>query len=185
MTLKTLGYNVKGLKACLICEENIASHQFKNGRKTVYLRHQRFLQATHPYRRLKKAFNGHQENDEAPIPLINLQIHEKVNKVHHVFAKTSMKSSTSSPWKKKSIFFYLPYWSTLQVKRCIDVIHVEKNVCDSLIDTLLNIQGKTKDGVNAHLHLVEMKIREDLGPGEVGKHTYLPLHVTLCPYKKR
>jgi len=37
-------------------------------------------------------------------------------------------------------------------------MHVEKNVYDSLIGTLLNIQGKTKDGVNARLNLVEMKI---------------------------
>lgn len=27
---------------------------------------------------------------------------------------------------------------------CIDEIHVEKNMCDSLITTLLNIKGKTK-----------------------------------------
>ena len=67
-----------------------------------------FLQANHPYRSLKKAFNGHQENDKAPTPLTSIQIHEKVNKVHHVFGKTS-KSSASSPWKKKSIFFHLPY----------------------------------------------------------------------------
>jgi len=53
-------------------------------------------------------------------------------------------------------------------------MHVEKNVCDSLIDTLLNIQGKTKDGVNVRLDLVEMKIREDLAPREVGRCTYLP-----------
>jgi len=95
------GYSVKGHKACPICEENTASHQLKNGRKTVYLRHRRFLQANHPYRRLKKAFNGHQENDKAPTPLTSIQIHEKVNKVHHVFGKMSEKSSTSSPWKKK------------------------------------------------------------------------------------
>jgi len=57
----------------------------------------------------------------------------------------------------------------------MDVMHVEKNVCDNLISTLLNIQGKTKDGVNAHLDLVEMKIRENLAPREVGRHTYLPL----------
>ena len=91
------GYSVKGHKACPICEENTASMQLKNGRKTVYLRHRSFLQRNHPYRRLKKAFNGHQENDEAPIPLTGLQIHEKVNKVHHVFGKTSKKSSASSP----------------------------------------------------------------------------------------
>jgi len=53
-------------------------------------------------------------------------------------------------------------------------MHVEKNVCDSLIGTLLNIQGKTKDGVNARLDLIEMKIREDLAPREVGRRTFLP-----------
>jgi len=45
-------YSVKGKTACPICEENTTSHQLKNGRKTMYLRHQRFLQANHPYRRL-------------------------------------------------------------------------------------------------------------------------------------
>jgi len=78
------------------------------------------------------------------------------------------------PWKKKIIFFDLPYWSKLQVRHSINVMHVEKNVCDSLIGTLLNIQGKTKDGVNARLDLVEMKIREDLAPREVSRCTYLP-----------
>jgi len=53
-------------------------------------------------------------------------------------------------------------------------MHVEKNVCDSLIGTLLNIKGKTKDGVNVCLDLVKMKIREDLAPKEVGRRTYLP-----------
>jgi len=36
------GYSVKGHKACPICEENIASHQLKNGRKIVYLAIERF-----------------------------------------------------------------------------------------------------------------------------------------------
>ena len=53
-------------------------------------------------------------------------------------------------------------------------MHVEKNVCDSLIGTLLNIKGKTKDGVNARLDLIEMNTREELAPREVGKRTYLP-----------
>jgi len=37
------GYNVKGHKGCSICEENTITHQLKYGRKTVYMRHQRFL----------------------------------------------------------------------------------------------------------------------------------------------
>jgi len=67
-------------------------------------------------------------------------------------------SSLSNIWKKKSIFFDLPYWSRLEVRHYIDVMHVEKNVCDSLIGTLLNINGKTNDGLNARLDLIEMNI---------------------------
>jgi len=47
-------------------------------------------------------------------------------------------------------------------------------VCDSLIGTLLNIKGKTKDSVNARLDLIEINIREELAPQEVGKRTYFP-----------
>jgi len=97
---------------------------------------------------------------------------KKVNKVHNIFRKTSKKSSPSSLWKKKSIFFDLPYWSKVKVRHCIDVMHVEKNVCDSLIGTLLNIHEMTKNGVNYRSDFVEMKIREDLAPKDVGK-TYL------------
>jgi len=53
-------------------------------------------------------------------------------------------------------------------------MHVEKNVCDSLIGTLLNINGKTKDSLNARLDLIEMKIRGELTPIQIGKCTYLP-----------
>ena len=99
------GYNVKGYKACLICEENTASHQLKNGRKTVYLRHWRFLQANHPYRRLKKAFNGHQENDETPIPLTDLQIHEKVIKYIMYLGKHPRSHLHRALGRKKQYFF--------------------------------------------------------------------------------
>ena len=47
---------------------------------------------------------------------------------------------------KKSIFFDLPYWKDLYVRHNLDVMHIEKNVCEILIGTLLNMPGKTKDG---------------------------------------
>jgi len=53
-------------------------------------------------------------------------------------------------------------------------MHVEKNVCDSIIGTLLNIKGKTKDGINARKDLVEMSVRLELQPQPHGKRTYLP-----------
>jgi len=76
--------------------------------------------------------------------------------------------------EEKLIFFELPYWSKLDVRHCIDVMHVEKNVCDSIIETLLNIKGKTKDGINARKYLVEMGVWLELQPKPHGKRTYLP-----------
>ena len=53
-------------------------------------------------------------------------------------------------------------------------MYVEKNVCDSIIGTLLNIKGKTKDGINARKDLVEMSVRFELQPQPHGKLKYLP-----------
>ena len=50
------------------------------------------------------------------------------------------------------------------VWHAIDVMHVEKNVFDSLIGTLLDIPGKTKDTLNARLDLEDMKLRKILHP---------------------
>ena len=44
------GYSVKGHHACPICEKNTTFLQLKHGKKTVYTRHQRFLNQYHPYR---------------------------------------------------------------------------------------------------------------------------------------
>jgi hypothetical protein len=48
------------------------------------------------------------------------------------------------------------------VHHAIDVMHVEKNVRKALVGTLLDIPGKTKDTLKAHMDLEEMKLRKDL-----------------------
>ena len=54
-------------------------------------------------------------------------------------------------------------------------MHIEKNVCESLLGLLLNIPGKTKDGVKARKDMVEMGIRDELAPQETNsKKMYLP-----------
>ena len=39
-------------------------------------------------------------------------------------------------WKKKSIFWELPYWEHLEVRSSIDVMHVTKNLCVNLLGFL-------------------------------------------------
>lgn len=79
------------------------------------------------------------------------------------------------PQKKKSIFFELLYWCTSFIHHCLDVIHIKKNICESIASMLLDISNKTKDDLNARLDLVEMNIRGDQVPEKRGTHAYLPL----------
>ena len=79
-------------------------------------------------------------------------------------------------WKKGSIFFKLPYWHTFLLRHNLDVMRIEKNVCDNVLFTLLNIEGKTKDGVKARYDLKEMVSRKSFihGTLKVVKQTYQP-----------
>ena len=47
-------------------------------------------------------------------------------------------------WRKKSIFYELPYWANIELKHNLDVMHIEKNVCDSLLGTLWGIHTNRK-----------------------------------------
>ena len=65
-------------------------------------------------------------------------------------------------WKKKSIFFTLPYWEDHVLRHNLDMMHIAKNVVNNIIDTLLNLDGKTKDSLKAHQDLKDMGIRSEL-----------------------
>jgi hypothetical protein len=43
-------------------------------------------------------------------------------------------------------------------------MHIIKNICENLVGTLLNIQGKMKDGMNVRKNMVAMGIRSELAP---------------------
>jgi len=168
-------YSAKGHHACPICEEDTSYIQLRHGRKIVYTSHRCFLQPYHPYRRLKKAFNGNQEHETMPIPLTGEQVFQRVEHLNTIFGNNQKKDkSKTCIWKKRSIFFDLSYWSDLDIRHCIDVMNMEKNVCGSVIGTLLNIQGKMKDGLNTRQDLVDMGIRSQLHPRFDGKKIYLP-----------
>ena len=162
--------------ACPHCLDGTASKWLPKSRKTVFMRHRRFLNRYHPYRSMEEEFDGTSETDLCPRHYSGEEVHDMVKDIDVVLGKRSKKSKdTGGMWKKRSILWELPYWKHLEVRHCIDVMHVEKNVCESLVGLLLNIPGKTKDGLNARLDLVELNIRPELAPepSEKGK-TRLP-----------
>jgi hypothetical protein len=68
-------------------------------------------------------------------------------------------------WKRRSVLWDLPYWKILRMPHSLDVMHITKNVCESLLGTLLNMPDRTRDGPKARHNLEFMKLREDLHLG--------------------
>jgi len=55
-------------------------------------------------------------------------------------------------------------------------MHIEKNVCNSIFGTLLNMSGKTKDGLKARRDMQQEGVRPTLWPeySADGNKAYLP-----------
>ena len=65
-------------------------------------------------------------------------------------------------WKAKSVFWDLEYWKILHTPHNLDVMHIMKNITESLFGTLLNMPEKSKDGPKARHDLKLLGIKKDL-----------------------
>ena len=71
---------------------------------------------------------------------------------HDTFVKTSKNKMLAKrekkhvklehKWKKKRIMFQLPHWRTLIIRHNLNVMHIEKNICNSIVGASLSIGGK-------------------------------------------
>ncbi|XP_016559092.2 uncharacterized protein LOC107858817 [Capsicum annuum] len=157
------GWSIKGTLACPSCNEDTPSTQLKYGHKFSYMG---------AWRSNKRDFNG--EVERRPTSKNSIWRRCFTPAAYSTlgdmkFGKTQKKrkyekGKDTHNWRKKSIFFRLPYWKNNLLPHNLDVMHVEKNVCDNVIGTFLDIEGKTKDNLNARRDLKEMGIRKDLHP---------------------
>uniref|UniRef100_A0A0V0I1G4 Putative ovule protein n=1 Tax=Solanum chacoense TaxID=4108 RepID=A0A0V0I1G4_SOLCH len=53
-------------------------------------------------------------------------------------------------------------------------MHIEKNISESVLGTLLDIEGKIKDTLKSRLDLQDMKIKKSLHPIKIGDKCILP-----------
>src|SRR5438034_1830090 len=163
------------------------------------MRSRRFLPPSHRYRKMRKEFDVTEEKGRAPKHLDDKVVFELVKNIRVVFGKKVAKGKESTKKRKKttesddqikemghheedatgfkklSIFFkYLPYWKDLDIRHAIDVMHVEKNVCDSILGILLDIKSKTKEGLKSCKDFVDLNIRHELHPeGRANGEYYL------------
>ncbi|XP_037433594.1 uncharacterized protein LOC119300812, partial [Triticum dicoccoides] len=119
--------------------------------KNVYLGHHRFLPRRHPVRKKGKHFKGEADHWTKPRHRTGADVHDMVKDLKVIFGKgpdgqpiPNDANGRAPMRKKKSIFWDLPYWKDLEVHSAIDVMHVTKNLCVTLLGFLV-VYGKTKD----------------------------------------
>jgi len=176
------GWSMKGKFACPYCHTETDYLWLKHGKKHCYMGHRRFLPMDHKWRKNKVSFNNKTEYREAPQPLTGEQVLQHYDSFDQVtFGPKSRKRKQHDEekrwhnWRKKSIFFQLPYWKKLLIRHNLDVMHIEKNICESILGTLLDIEGKSKDNEEARVDMQHLRIRMDQHPEhENGKFTLPP-----------
>lgn len=121
-------WSTKGRLACPTCNYNTCSQYLKHSRTMCYLGHQAFSPSDHPFQRDKRSFNGKKDHRPTPTPLSGIEVFEKLHDFTNVFGKGQNKrrQNNEGPWKKRSIFFELPYWANSKLRHNLDVMHIGK-----------------------------------------------------------
>jgi hypothetical protein len=147
---------VHGKFACPPCGANVWMKQQKNGHKSCFLGHRKYIDLDHPYRLDVDSFDGTIELETEPTTYYDRLI------LDETIVLGDFKASKT--YKLVSSLFTLPYWDDNILRYNLDVMHIEKNVFDNFYGTIFNLDGITKDNLQAHRDLVDMNIREDLHP---------------------
>ncbi|XP_072075266.1 uncharacterized protein [Arachis hypogaea] len=175
------GWNMYGGRACPTCNLDAEPKRLTFSQKWCFMGHRRFLSQGHRFRQDRVRFDGNVEVRRPPVTCSGGDILRQLDNVHVKHGKRQTVTGRrargqqvalqdESPWKKRSIFFELPYWEYNLLRHNMDVMHIEKNVCDNILNTILNDSGKSKDNLKSRKDLQLMGIRHELWPREDGKY---------------
>jgi len=121
----------------------------------MYIGHRWFLPVGHPVRKKGEYFKGKADHRTKHRNGTGDDILKMVKDMKVVFG--SGRGSEPVPkdaqghapmWKKKYIFWELPYWHVLEVRHVIKVMHLTKNLYVNLL-MFMGVYGKPKDSLEA------------------------------------
>ncbi|XP_048494595.1 uncharacterized protein LOC125494815 [Beta vulgaris subsp. vulgaris] len=169
------GWTTKGNYACPSYNHDVRPHYLDHSGKNCYMDHRRLLDMGHPWQNDKKSFSGEVEDRVAPSPLWGTDLLNELKDFVNDFGKRK-KGLSKGKWKKKYVFLEMQYWDNIKYRHNLDVMHIEKNFFDNIINTLLDVPGKTKDHIKARLDLMDLNIKPHLHPfpSEDGKRLLVP-----------
>ncbi|KAK1629755.1 hypothetical protein QYE76_004070 [Lolium multiflorum] len=155
---------VNGCVKCMDETPHLQLPRDPGSSKTVYPGARRWLRLDHPWRKRGDLFNGKDEPDGPPRPRSGAEIDDLLKNWKECPAPGNKRPKPEpllGVWKARSIFHDLEYWKVLHTPHSLDVMHITKNVTESLLGTLCNSE-KSKDGPKARYDLKHFGIRKDL-----------------------
>ncbi|KAJ8749973.1 hypothetical protein K2173_013888 [Erythroxylum novogranatense] len=178
------GWSTAGTLVCPYCRNDSDAFYLPNGGKICWFdNHRKFLPADHPFRRNKYKFRKNRTVHTHPPPIVSgeevLQEIEELGLLKVTELEADDVNSTISQnfgWRKRNIFWDLPYWKTNLIRHNLDVMHIEKNIFDNLFNTIMNIEGRTKDNAKSRADLQlfckRNELHKDLRTGKYPKACY-------------
>lgn len=139
-----LGWSTKGAFACPNCGKHTRSEYLKNSNKFCYCGHRRFLPVGHRQRRDRVSFDGTMERSQNPLPLSEIDLLQHLESILTKYKKEDVQKrwmeengklsarkrkldqSRETIWKKKSIFFELPYWAGNLIRHNLGSLQMSK-----------------------------------------------------------
>ena len=125
---------------------------------------------------MKQQFDGTKKTSLAPRHFNGKYVHNQVKDINITFGEKSTnlgeKSTIIGKRKRTVENDDKKRWIYLDVRHSIDAMHLKKNVCESLLGTLMNNRNKTKDHERARADLEDLDIRPELYPD--GNSAQLP-----------
>ena len=162
------GWSTHGVLSCPVCMDQLRATHLKYGVKASWFDcHCRFLPRHHAFRKNHTAFcKGKVVKEGPPSRRSGEELWNEVRSLPKVttdgdFVIPGFKENVHN-WTKRSIFWDLPYWKDQLLHRNLDVMHIEKNLCDNIINTIMDVPRKTKDDVKPRLDMVDMCDRAEL-----------------------
>jgi hypothetical protein len=150
-----VGHGFNGCVKCMDDTPHLQLPRDPGSSKTVYPGARRWLRLDHPWRKRGDLFNGKDEPDGPPRPRSGAEIDDLLKNWKECPApgkKRPKPEPLLGVWKARSVFHDLEYWKVLHTPHSLDVMHITKNVTESLLGTLCNSE-KSKDGPKARYDL--------------------------------
>ena len=157
--------------------EHSQAFTLTSGRKMSWFdNHRNFLSHEHHFRHNKNAFikNRTEMSTTPPIKIGDQILQEMENfrlrrvvdidaaEVNGIICKTC-------GCNKRSIFWEFPYWSSNLIRHNLDVMHNEKNVFEHVFNTVMDIEGKTKNNEKAREDMKKLCKRHELEKDETNR----------------